>query len=126
METFTASVQYNDVKGSAAADWADQENARKWLKDNNLINDDEFVVGVSMWAGENHGKHDDPVFVKFFVTDLQGHPDLPSFLAASGDLIEARKIRVDMNLVDFFGLFKRLELTLSSGAMLEGKSYPSE
>ena len=60
------------------------------------------------------------------MTDLQGHPDLPSLLAASGDVIEARRVRVDMNLVDFFGLFKRVEVTLSNGGMLEGKSYPYE
>ena len=31
MDTFKASVQYNDMKGSAAADGADKENAAKWL-----------------------------------------------------------------------------------------------
>ncbi len=126
MNTFKASVQYNDMKGSTAADRADKENAAKWLKDNDLISDEEFVVGVKMWAEENHGTHDDPIYVTFFVTDLNGHPDIPSLLAASGDVIEARRVRVDMNLVDFFGLFKRLEITLSNGGVLEGKSYPYE
>ena len=74
-----------------------------------------------MWAGENHGKHDDPVYVTFFVTDLKGQPDLSSLLAAGGDVIEARSLSIDMNLIDFFGLFKRLEITLSNGGMLEGK-----
>ena len=126
METFKASVQYNDMRGSAAADGADKENATKWLKDNNLISDDEIVAGIKMWAGENHGKHDDPVYVTFFVTDLKGQPDLSSLLAAGGDVIEARSVSVDINLIDFFGLFKRLEITLSNGGMLEGKSYPYE
>lgn len=126
MDTFKASVQYNDMKGSSAADRADKEDAAKWLKDNGLISEEEFIVGVKMWAGENHGSHNDPVYVTFFVTSLKGHRDLPSLLADSGDVIEARRVRVDMNLVDFFGLFKRLEITLSNGGMLEGKSYPYE
>ena len=33
MEVFKASVQYNDLKGSAAADLADMTDAAKWLKD---------------------------------------------------------------------------------------------
>jgi hypothetical protein len=124
METFRASVQYNDLKGSAAADRADQTDAAKWLKDNGHIKD-EFVVGISMWAGENHGTHEDPVSVKFLVTELNGYENIPEMLRASGEPISVREIRVDMNIADFFALFKRLEITLSNGGLIEGKTYTS-
>ena len=124
METFKASVQYNDLKGSAAADRADMTDATKWLKDNGHIND-EFVVGISMWAGENHGAHRDPVSVKFLVTELVGYDNIPEMLEASGEPIQVKEIRVDMNIADFLALFKRLEITLSNGGLIEGKIYTS-
>lgn len=124
METFKASVQYNDLKGSAAADRADMTDATKWLKDNGHIND-EFVVGISMWAGENHGTHEDPVSVKFLVTELVGYDNIPEMLQASGEPIQVKEIRVDMNIADFFALFKRFEVTLSNCGLIEGKTYTS-
>lgn len=124
MEIFKASVQYNDLKGSAAADRADMTNAAKWLKDNGHIND-EFVIGISMWAGENHGMHEDPVSVKFLVTELNGYENIPEMLQASGEPIQVKEVRVDMNIADFFALFKRLEITLSNGGLIEGKTYTS-
>jgi hypothetical protein len=124
METFKASVQYNDLKGSAAADSADMTDAAKWLKDNGHITD-EFVVGISMWAGENHGTHKDPVSVKFLVSGLNGYQNIPEMLQASGEPIQVKEISVDMNITDFFALFKRLEITLSNGGLIEGKTYTS-
>lgn len=126
METFKASVQYNDLKGSVAADNADKTDAREYLKDKGLINDGEFIIGIRMWAGENHGKHDDPVSVRFLVSDLKGYPDLPDMLDAEGEGVGLREIQQDMNLLDFFALFKRLELTLSTGGRIEGISYTQE
>lgn len=124
METFKASVQYNDLKGSAAADYADMTDAAKWLKDKGYIKD-EFVVGISMWAGENHGTHEDPVSVNFLATELIGYQNIPEMLQASGEPIEVKEIRVDMNIADFFALFKRFEITLSNGGLIEGKTYTS-
>lgn len=122
MEIFKASVQYNDLKGSAAADRADMADAGKWLKDKGHI-DDEYVVGISMWAGENHGTHKDPVRVKFLVSSLNGYDNIPEMLQASKEPLQLREIRVDMNIADFLGLFKRFEITLSNGGLIEGKTY---
>lgn len=122
MEVFEASVQYNDLKGSAAADDADMTNAASWLKQHGHIND-EYVVGISMWAGENHGVHQDPVSVKFLVSSLDGYASIPEKLESSTAPIQIRVIRLDIPLADFFALFKRLEITLSSGGLFEGKQY---
>jgi len=40
MGNFKASVQYNDLKGSVAADRSDVGGASKWLAHNGHINDD--------------------------------------------------------------------------------------
>ncbi|MBP6750252.1 MAG: hypothetical protein KA144_11480 [Xanthomonadaceae bacterium] len=122
MEVFEASVKYNDLKGSAAADDADMTDAAEWLKQNGYITD-EYVVGISMWAGENHGAHQDPVSVKFLVSSLDGYSSIPEKLESSSVPLSIRVVRVDMSLVDFFALFKRLEITLSNGGLIEGKEF---
>lgn len=121
-QKFSASVQYNDLKGTVAADKADRGKFTKWLKEKNLLNDDEFVLGVSMSVGENHGSHQDPVYVDFYVTKLNGTQTVPELLEESGGSIELRNINVDMNISDFFALFKRFEITLSTKGMLENKT----
>jgi hypothetical protein len=123
MEIFEAGVQYGDLKGSSAADHADMKSVDVWLKENEHIDDGENVLGISMSIGENNGEHRDPVFVTFLVSGLKGHKSYPEMIEASGDKITARKIDVEMNIVDFLGLFKRLEITLSTKSCLEGKSY---
>jgi hypothetical protein len=123
MENFKASVQYGDLKGSVAADNADMTGASKWLSDNGHIIDGEYVTGIRMWAGENHGSHEDPVSVTFLISELKGYENIPEMLQASGEPLEFKKISVDMNLTDFFALFKRLEITLSNTGLIEGKTY---
>ena len=123
METFIASVQHNDIKGSAAADNAEMAGAAKWLKDNGDINNEEFVIGISMWVGENHGTHKDPVSVKFLVSELNGYDNIPEMIKASGDPIQVKVIRKNMNIADYLALFKRFEVTLSNSGLIEGKTY---
>lgn len=123
MENFKASVQYGDLKGSVAADNADMTDASKWLSDNGHMIDGEFVIGIRMWAGENHGSHEDPVSVTFLVSDLKGHDNIPEMIQASDEPLQVKEIRVDMNITDFFALFKRVEVTLSNSGLIEGKTY---
>ena len=125
METFQASVQYNDLKGSVAADNAHITDATLWLKNKQYIKDDEFVIGISMWAGDNHGKHLDPVRVTFLVKELGGNKTIPDIINDSNETLSVKKIEVNMNIVDFMALFKRLEITLSTNRMLEGIEYSS-
>ena len=123
MNTFKASVQYNDLKGSAAADRADMTDASKWLRDNNHLAEDEHLIGISMWVGENHGTHKDPISVQFLATGLNGYNNIPEMLQATGEPMQVKEIRIDMNVADFFALFKRFEVTLSNQGLIEGKSY---
>ncbi|ACT49614.1 hypothetical protein [Methylovorus glucosotrophus] len=122
MQNFRASVQYNDLKGSVAADNADKNDAHKWLVENGYINDSEYVLGIRMWAGENQGTHRDPVSVTFLISELQGDRNIPEMVQASGEPLQVKEIRVDMNIADFFALFKRFEVTLSNGGLIEGKA----
>ncbi len=119
MEVFKASVQYNDLKGSCAADRADNSDATEWLRNNGHIQENEFLVGISMFAGENHGEHRDPVSVTFLITDETGF----RALGQNSSDYEIRKVNVDMEITAFLALFKRFEITLSTNSCLEGKEY---
>ena len=125
MTKLRAFVQYDDLKGTVAADRVDRGGPQRWLRDKNLINDDEYVVGISMFAGENHGVHRDPISVDFLVSELKGYDNIPEMIQSVGEPVEVKRVQVDMNLIDFFGLFKRFAVTLSTSGMLEGIEYTS-
>lgn len=122
-EQFLASVQYGDCKGTSAADRADRNNAEEWLESNGHKKADEFLVGITMFAGENHGIHEDPVYVRFLLASSGDHDTVQAMIESSQGPIEVKCIRVEMPLVDFFGLFKRFNVTLSSHGMLSEREY---
>lgn len=123
MTQFSSSVQYNDLKGTVSADRADMTDARKWLLDQGLINEDEFVIGIEMFAGENHGEHRDPVSVRFLVSGLNGYQNIPEMIQNTPAPLPVKEIQKDMNVSDFFALFKRFNVTLSNDGMLEGTEF---
>lgn len=122
VQTFRAGVQYGDLRGSAAADRADQNDAEHWLEKNGHKGPDEFLVGIELWAGESHGKHKDPIFATFLLASPRKHDNVKAQIE-SGNPLQVRRVKVDMPLVEFFGLFKRFSIALSAHGMLEGREY---
>ncbi len=123
---FKASVQYNDLLGTVAADISNKNSPFKWLSEKKLIDNGELVIGTSMYSGKSLGSHKDPVYVTFLVTDLKKNKNVLEKLDSIDGPIQIRKIDVDMNLADFFSLFKRFEVTLSAKGMMEGQQYRAE
>lgn len=121
-EKFKASVQYGDWKGTAAADRADQDDPERWLIKQGKKKPDEFLVGIEIWAGENHGKHKDPISVTFLLAALPDHDTVLGKIG-TGKPLPVRKVREDMALVDFFGLFKRFSVSISNHGMLTDREY---
>lgn len=122
-DTFKASVQYGDWKGTCAADDADDADASSWLKDNDYMKDNEFLIGVKMFAGENHGEHRDPVSVSFMILPLEKGQTVDQKIAASNGPVEVKVIRVDMGIQEFFALFKRFEVALPRSKVFDGCEY---
>lgn len=59
-ETFTATVQYDDRKGTAAAD----DSLITWLRDEGHAKGSEYLVGVEMFVSDTTaGSDDEPVWV---------------------------------------------------------------
>src|SRR5689334_6794245 len=104
---FKASVQYGDLKGTAAADRTDKATAENWLKDQKLMQDGESLLGIELWAGENHGKHKDPVSVTFLLATPGDHDNLKQMIESHNGPVLVRKVGVRMEIADFLGFFKR-------------------
>jgi hypothetical protein len=122
-EKFIASVQYGDFKGSAAADGADRGDAGAWLTSNGLRQEGEFLLGITLYIGENHGKHEDPVYAEFLLASAGDHDNVQAMIDANAGPILVRRVKREIPLTEFFGLFKRFSVHLSSHGMLEGKDY---
>lgn len=119
---FKASVQYGDWKGTSAADSADEGDAKDWLKNNGLIQTGEFLIGITFFAGENHGSHKDPVFVEFLLATPGDHDSIKAAIETGAPLV-VRRVKADMGLMEFFGLFKRFSICMSSHGMLDDRQY---
>lgn len=127
MERFTASVQYGDWKGTAAADNADQNDLADLLRAKNLMQPDEFLVGVRVFIGENHGgKVKDP-YIEVLIATTNNFDTVKAFFDATPDPIPLRKVALQLTLVEFLGLFKRLEIAIGrDGLGLSGREYESQ
>ncbi|MDH1109040.1 hypothetical protein N5C55_18030 [Pseudomonas otitidis] len=125
VDTFRASTQYSDKKGSAAADDADKLGPGEWLRQQGHMTEDEFLVGIELFVGENHGVHADPVYVTFLIVDSPGHERVVDHLAAipAGEPVDVRRLVLEMKLVEFFALFKRFSVTLTPLKVMEGRQY---
>lgn len=117
-ENFHASVQYGDFKGAVAADRHDQNDIGKYLQTRGLINQGEFLVGIEAYATELMGKSQvTDVDVTALVTQYEGYENVQEAVD-SGVPLRVRKIKLEMPLVEFFTLFKRFSLTISSHGLL--------
>lgn len=83
-ETFRAGVQYGDWTGTASADNDDTKDLYQLLKSKNLLNTEkEFLVGATLWVGENHGGKVQVPYVSAIITPLDNaHDNLNAKLKA--------------------------------------------
>lgn len=122
-DVFRASVQYGDFKGTASADRADQNDASAWLSERGLKQDHEFLVGITLFAGENHGTHKDPTYVNFLLAERGDHDTVKDAIDSAHEAFSVRSVRVEMPISEFLALFKRFSIYISNHGMLDGKEY---
>lgn len=121
--SFRAGVQYGDFGGTAAADRADGSDLGDYLRSNNLMHENEFLVAAELWIGENHRGVVAKPHIRALVVDA---PDYDGAVkdVLNQDPVPVRKIDVDLTLEGFIGLFKRFAVTLTvRGGDLEAKDY---
>lgn len=117
MSTFSASVQYNDKLGTAAADRADQNDLHDYLKNKGLIKDDEFLLSTSLWVGDNHGGKVGFVAVTAYLFEAVGYENMKAALDAIKGPIPVRTVNLEVTLEEFFGFFKRFEVFLTPNGL---------
>ena len=125
-EIFKASTKYNDLAGSSAADRADMNDASNWLKDQNLIKSSEILVGYNIYVSPalSAGTEGILISVTFILFGDSNYDSFSETIATDG-FIKVRKIAHDFTPHEFFSLFKRFNVTLSSGGLLEGRECAS-
>jgi hypothetical protein len=80
-----------------------------------------MLVGVSMWSGEVHERtQNETVYVTAILTKAEGYENVKAAVD-SGNPLQVRRVRFDMHLNEFFGLFKRFEICISSGGLIDRK-----
>lgn len=120
-ENFHASVQYGDLKGTAAADRHDTKDISKYLASKGLVAEGEFLVGIEAYATELMGNAKvTDVDVTVLVTKYEGHDNVQTAVN-TGKPLKVRKIRLEMPLVDFFTLFKRFQISISTDGMIDNR-----
>lgn len=119
---FKANVQYDDMKGTVAADNQDTEDVWKYLKTRNLITETEFIAGITFSVGEIHPplSKDVLIHVSAYIHNSSSYDNFKAVLD-SRKPVEVREVSLEILPNEFLSLFKRLNLTLSQYGSLEGK-----
>lgn len=102
MSTFTAGVQYNDFKGSVAADRSDNASLFDHLAKLGLATSEERVVGCRISFNENPGKQINPSVLVYL---QEGRFDDPAAVI--------RAIDVAMPIQQLFSFFKRFDMVMT-------------
>lgn len=125
MGSFSAGVQYNDWKGTAAADSLDRGGLTELLVEKGLITTSDFVVGVEAWIGENHGEGSvRPKVSVFAIEGRNGADSAAAWLRDNADPLDLKRISIDLTFEEFFGLFKRFDIVIGRrGLELDGREY---
>lgn len=116
-ETFTAGVQYDDYKGTVAADNADMKTLSDHLAKAGHIQSDDFLLGIEVYSGATIDKS----ITVYAITTKSTGPDNLADAIDSGKPLPVRKISMEMSADEFFSYFKRFSICMSSGhGMLDG------
>jgi hypothetical protein len=124
-DRFRASVQYGDWEGTASADNADQRDLRNLLIEKKLMDGDrEFLVGATLWIGENHGGEVQAPFLHAILIEGTEYDRIEPRLKQRGDPIPTRNVDLELTLEEFLGLFKRVSVVLTArGLRLTDREY---
>jgi hypothetical protein len=127
MDTFKASVQYNDFKGTAAADNAsDNYDLQSFLKGKGLMHDSEFLIASTLLIGESNAGKMGGTHVKAYLYDKadNNHDTVKAALDATTDPIQVRAVTVEVTAEQFICFFKRFNVMLTRPSLnIDGREF---
>lgn len=130
MDTFKASVQYGDFKGTSAADRADNgHDLDTFLKDKGLIQPDEFLIAASLWVGESKGGAPGNAYIKAYLFNTAGgnHGSVKEALDNMLDPIPVRAVDVPVSAEQFVSFFKRFSVMLTVPSLgIDGRDFEEQ
>lgn len=120
MSTFEAGVQYDDFKGSVAADVSDNVALSSYLKQQGIIQSDDRIAGIRIAASGNTGADITTVSLVVYVASSESFEPTPTHL---------RAVETHMSPGKALSFFKRFDLVMLrrgedlSGAEVDGPHY---
>ena len=123
MTRFSAHVQYDDWKGTAAADDSGRQDIRNYLRENGLLHATEFLIGFEFYQGETAPGADAYFNARAFIIEAGDHEGAVRDVTAN-DPVEVIVRDMPISLDQFCAFFKRFSVTLTQrGLELEGMDY---
>lgn len=107
---------------SSAADRADTGGPEDWLRSKGLIQADEFILGIEIWAGEGPSFRTDSISIHFLL--VKGTFDtVRQMMGSTRGTIPTNRVTTSIGVAEFIRLFKRFNVCLSPEGVLDGKKY---
>ena len=127
METLQASAQYNDWKGTSAADNLDRNDLIDLLEKRGLLDrDNEFLVGIKLFIGENHGGQTKPPYIHCLIYSEETCQNVAESIKSQQGPLNLKSVDIELTIEEFLGLFKRFSVVLTRrGLGLDGREYNS-
>ena len=118
MDNFKASAQYDDWKGTAAADDADQNSMSRYLDAKGLKTANQFLIASSLWVSAQS------VSITAYLFDKPDYDTVSAALDAITGPIPVHKVDVEVSLEEYFAFFKRFSVMhTKKGFNLEDREY---
>ena len=127
MQRLSASTQFGDWKGTAAADNIDEppDGLDDYLEKTGLLKADDFLIGLSF--GRMKGLNGAPSTVSITAYVFEGHrhgDEAREAIASMKGAIPVREIPMEVTIEQFFKFFKDFEVVLTVGDFkLEGREF---
>ncbi|MEO3357224.1 hypothetical protein [Acinetobacter haemolyticus] len=119
-EVFNAGLQYDDYKGTVACDDTDLKTLKSELRKLFKLDKDSFIIGIKVDANYKGRTSDiDNFSVIIYTPEDQDYEDK----IGNNEEVNVKKLSTNISLQDFFKLFKRFQITLSSKGEFENAKY---
>ncbi|MHC3995669.1 hypothetical protein ACXWTF_12665 [Thiomicrolovo sp. ZZH C-3] len=123
METFGASVHYDDLKGSVAMDEAHNKGIHEFAKENGIDTTRYFPIAIDIWSSEQR------LDITVVTIDVEaegigaGEYDTVKSYIDAADPVIVKRFDTDATLADFLKHWKLFNLFATKIDGLEGKTY---
>src|SRR5215217_8377338 len=109
-EKAKASAQYNDLKGTVAADWRDNTNKLSDFARSQAIDLQGYIpVGISVYLGEPQGSELDTASVSIFAVDParigRDADEIRRFVESNEGILPCKNFRLEVPLPELLKFF---------------------